>query len=679
MADRSASIRNLALVGHGDAGKTTFAEHALLAGKAIKRAGSVPDGSTVCDWDVDERERCHSIDATPCRVAWQGTTVNIVDCPGYPDFSGGAIVGLWAMDTAVLFVNAAGGMGVNTRRMWHAAERLGKARMVVISRCDADTADPEVVLAAVQKVLGAKCLPVNLPDGRAGSFKSVVSCFGSTAEGSPLFGDVQMAHSELVEAIVETDDDLLERFLEGEELTDAELAEGLKGAIMGRLIVPVLFTAAAQNVGVTEFLDFVAAYAPSAATPVGAKALTRRSADATVIGTSDGPFLASVFKITSDVHVGKQCFLRVWRGSLPASGVVWNSAGGGAVKIAHPTRPQGKDFEPVSSVGPGDVFCIAKIDELKLCASVADESTKATVVSPPFRKSMVAVAVTARTRGEDHKISAALDRIAEEDPSFSAERSHETNELVIAGRSSLHLDIVLKRVKRRFKLEMDTHVPRVPLKETVTAKSPGHHRHKKQTGGRGQFGEVYLRIAPQERGAGFEFADKTVGGSVPKNFMPAIEKGIREIMQKGVMAGYRVVDVRVEVYDGKHHPVDSSEAAFKVAGARAFRNAFDKARPVLLEPIMDVEIDVPSRYLGDITGDLNTRRGRISGMDSHDDHQVIKAKVPLSEVQTYSTDLRSMTSGEGSYNLEPSHLDVVPQHIASKLMATYAKLAKGEE
>ncbi len=670
MPDRSGSLRNVAVVGHGDSGKTTFVEQALHRAGVTGRAGSVTEGNTVSDWQPDERESGHSIDATPVHLPWKGVELQLVDCPGYPDFNGAAIAGLWACDTAVVFVNGITGPGVNTRRMWDAATKLGKARAVVISKLDSENADPEATLAAVRKLCGNACVPFVLPDGKGPDFKSVVPCFGGGG-GAPLFGDVDEARGALMEAVVEADDSLLERYLGGEEIAPDEMARALTKAMRAGTVVPVLFASALTGVGLPEVLDFLALHTPSSERPTGVVA--RNEAGDPIDLAQGSGFVATVFKITSDVHVGKEAFLRVLRGTLPADGVVWNSATKSNVKLAHPTRPQGKDLAPVHDVGCGDVFCVAKVDDLHLCATVSAPGEHVVVEAPPFRRSMVQLAVVSKARGDEHKINAAFARMADEDPSFHSERNAETNELVISGRSSLHLDTVLRRVKQRFKLEMETHIPRVPLKETVLGKAEGHHRHKKQTGGRGQFGEVYLRIAPTERGSGFEFHDKTVGGSIPKNFLPAIEKGVRETLEKGVIAGYPVVDVCVEVYDGKSHPVDSSEAAFKMAGSRAFRNAFEAAKPALLEPLMDVEIDVPAKHMGDISGDLNTRRGRITGMDSHDDHVVIRAQIPLSEVQTYSTDLRSMTSGEGAYSLHFSHLDIVPGQVAQKLMAEYAK------
>lgn len=333
----------------------------------------------------------------------------------------------------------------------------------------------------------------------------------------------------------------------------------------------------------------------------------------------------------------------------------------------------------MKTVRAGEIFCVAKLDELHLGGTICDASHKIVVTAPSFRPSMVQLAVSPKARGDEHKIGTALSKIADEDPNFHAERSRETNDLVVSGRSSLHLDLMLKRVSSRYKVDLETALPRVPLKETVTTASEGHHRHKKQTGGRGQFAEVYLRLRPTERGSGFTFADKTVGGSIPKNYIPAIEKGIREHMAEGVVAGYEVVDVAAEVYDGKFHPVDSSEAAFKMAGSRAFRDAFAKAHPALLEPVMNVEIDIPGQYMGDISGDLNTRRGRIMGMEADGDHQTIKAQIPLKEMQTYSTDLRSMTSGEGIYDAEFSHLDIVPAHVAKQMIEDYAKTRSGDD
>jgi elongation factor G len=580
---------------------------------------------------------------------------------------------MWACETAVFFVNAVTGIGVNTRSMWKAAGEMGKARVVVVSRMDMDNADPERVFEQLRSAFGPECRLYNLPVGAGQAFQAVVPCFDPErpVPGATLCGDPAEARNAFFEAVVEVDDGLLERYLSGEEIPHAEVAGALTHALVAGHVVPVLFLSSARGHGLGQLLDFLAEYAPGADRPFGIDVRDAAGEPAEV--SSEGPFLASVFKVTSDVHVGKVSFLRVWRGRLAGDGTVWNSATDGTVRLgtAHPSRPQGKDLQPVTEVAAGDVVCVTKLDDLELGATLADPAHRLRVVPPRFPVPMVHLAAESRSKGDEHKVSVALSKLGDEDPSFRSVRNPETHELVLSGLSSLHLDVVLRRLAHRYKLDLETRLPRVPLKETVMGRADGHYRHKKQTGGRGQFGEVYLRAMATERGTGFVFEDVTVGGSIPHNFIPAVEKGVREAMERGVVAGYPVVDVKVEVFDGKSHPVDSSETAFKIAGGRAFRNAVLKAKPALLEPIMNIEIDVPVRCMGDVTSDLNTRRGRIVGMDSHDDRQVVRAQVPLSEVLRYSTDLRSMTSGEGVYTLELSHLDAVPGNLAQKMMAAF--------
>lgn len=671
MAARSDDIRTVALVGHGDTGKTTFAEHALLAAGVIKRAGTVAAGTTVMDYDPDERERGHSIDTAIASLTWGDKTIQIVDCPGYPDFAGTAIYGMSAAETSIVFANAAVGIGVNGRRMWAAATKLGRARIVVINKCDHDNADPARLLTRVQTAFGPQCVAYNLPVGSGGSFKSVVSCWGEGDDVETSAGDLAEAREAFVEAVVETDDDLLMEYLDGGvDALDADAVQAaFHAAVRDGSITPVCFAAGEKDIGVTELLDLVRDVAPTGAEPQGVEA--KNEASYIVQLAPDGPFLSTVVKVASDVHVGKLVYLRAWSGMLPSDGACFNSRTKSAVKLQHPKLPMGKDLTETKRVRAGQIFCVSKVEELTLGSTVSDMATKGYVTRPGFREPMVHLAVEPVKRGDEQKIMQALQKLADEDPGFRVERTRDTNELVMSGRSSLQLDIAKKRLHSRYHVDIKTHLPTVPLKETIQAAADGHHRHKKQSGGRGQFGEVYLRVRPAERGSGLEFENKTVGGSIPHNFIPAVEKGIREQMEKGVLAGHRFVDVHVEVYDGKHHPVDSSEAAFKLAGARAFRDAVMKAKPALLEPIMAVSIEVPIEHMGDITSDLNTRRGRIQGMDAHDDLQVINAQVPLSELQTYSTDLRSMTSGEGMYTVEFDHLDVVPAQIAKRLVDAF--------
>ncbi len=679
MASRAAAVRNVALVGHGDSGKTTFMEAALHKAGAIQRRGSIAEKNTVGDHDPEARDSGHSTDVSCAHLKWHEREIQFVDCPGYPDFAGVATSGLSACDTAAIFVSATGGVAVNTRKMWKLAGDLGKARIVVISKMDHENADPVRVLGQVREMLGDRCRPFNLPVGKGAAFKAVSACFGAPEgqKGPTLCDDLVSARNTFLEAVVEVDDALLERYLGGETLTEDDLAGALRKAIAQGKVVPVLFLSSVHGEGVMQLLDLIVEEAPSAVEPLGVSA-TDEAGAAVPLGPA-GPFVASVFKVTSDVHVGKVSFLRVWSGKLPADGVAWCSATGQNLKLLHPTRPQGKELQNITGAEAGDIFCVTKVEELKLGSTVSDAARRLKVAPPPFPEPMVHLAVDSKAKGDEHKVAAAMAKILDEDPSFRSGRSRDTHELVISGLSSLHLEVLLKRMTHRYKVEMTHHLPTVPLKETVVGVGEGHHRHKKQTGGRGQFGEVHLRVRPTPRGTGFVFENATVGGSIPSNFLPAVEKGVREQMEKGVLAGYPVVDVRVEPYDGKSHPVDSSEAAFKIAGARAFRDAFMKAKHALLEPVMDLEIEVPSRHLGDITGDLNTRRGRIVGMDQHGDNQVIRAQVPLSEVQTYSTDLRSITSGEGSFTMTFSRLDVVPLAAAQKHIDKFEKARHPDE
>jgi elongation factor G len=678
MASKAAATRVVALVGHGDSGKTTFLEAALVKSGAIQRRGSIQEKNTVGDYEAEERERLHSMDVAAAHLKWRDAEIQIVDCPGYPDFAGVATAGLWACDTALVFVNAVTGVAVNTRRMWKTAGDLGKARAIVVSKMDSENADPDRVLEQIATMLGDRCRPFNLPVGSGAGFKGASNCFGKAggASGETLVNDCDSARAAMVEAVVEVNDALLEKYLGGEQLSDAELADAMKAALAQGKVAPVLFASSTQMDTVAQVLDFLVDCAPSAERPTAAA--TDEAGDAVEL-KADGPFVASVFKVTTDVHVGKVSFLRVWSGKFPADGAAWNSETGQNVKLVHPTRPQGKELANIASAEAGDVFCVTKVDDLKLSCSVSDPAKRVIVKPPEFPTPMVHFAVESKAKGDEHKVAAAMAKTLDEDPSFKSGRSRDTHELVISGLSSLHLELLLKRMTGRYKIEMTHRLPTVPLKETVLGPAEGHHRHKKQTGGRGQFGEVYLRVRPTHRGSGFVFEDATVGGSIPSNFIPAVEKGVREQLDKGVLAGYPVVDVKVEPYDGKSHPVDSSEAAFKIAGARAFRDAFIKAKHALLEPIMDLEIEVPARFLGDISGDLNSRRGRIMGMDQHGDNQVIRAQAPLSEIQTYSTDLRSMTSGEGSFTMQFVRLDVVPLPIAQKHMDKFEKARHPEE
>jgi len=673
-------VRNVALVGHGGAGKTMLIESMLFAAGVTKRLGAVDEGTSVSADDPEEKDRQNSINAAVVHLSHKDVAMNLIDAPGYPDYVAEAIESLRAVETAVIVIGAAAGIGVNTRRMWAEAEREGLARFIVVSRMSADNVMFEDLLTQIQEVFGKQCIPMTLPVGQAKQFSGVVSTVKlPDAIPDGVLGDPQSTHDNLHETALEADDTLLERYLEGEELSEAEITGAIAKAVAAGLVVPVFVldslkeaTPGKPGIGVAELMDAVADFAPSPVTGVHRK-LVDGETETEILPTPDGPFIAQVFKILTDPFVGKLSYTRVFSGKLSPENGLNIARTGEHYKINQFLRLQGKDQSPIPQVAAGDILAIPKLEDLRLGDTLTDGKVKGSVASVPFPQPMVSLAVEPKSRGDEGKISGALAKMAEEDPTFKVSRDRQTGETVISGISTLHLEMMLSRMKRRFNVEVSTKQPKIPYLETVISKAEGHYRHKKQTGGRGQFGEVYLRVEPQERGKGFEFVDEIFGGSIPSNFMPAVEKGIREACDKGIIAGFPVIDVKVAVYDGKDHPVDSSEAAFKIAGGRAFADAFEKAQPVLLEPIVIVEVTVPSNFLGDITGDINSRRGRIIGMDSAAGMQIVRTQVPLSEVLRYATELRSMTGGQGSYTLEFSHYDVVPGNIAQGIIAQHKK------
>ena len=647
--------RNIALVGHGGAGKTALGEAILFAAKMINRQGRVGDGNTVSDFSEDEKERGHSIYSSLLHAEWKGRTFHIIDTPGYPDFIGPALRALDAVDCAIIVVHAVDGVVVNTRRLFHAAGERGIPRMIVVNRCDADNSDPAALEAALKKLCGPGARPVTVPDQWGPSVSSVKSIFGEAAELKEGF----------VEAAVEADDDLMEKYLEAGEVSEDDLRRAIPAALKAGTLVPVFHTVAEKGIGIPEFLDFMADYGPE---PVG-----RTIADTDgneIVCEADGPLLGICFQVMFDRQAGKIAFVRIYRGSLRSGDHAVGARTDGELKIGHGARYQGSQKGEMDQAGIGDIVALTKVDDVEIGDTLhaVGSPVKLSLVELP--KPMVGLAVTPRARGDEAKIGKELGRLADADPSLVFARSAETHELVLSGMSTLHVDIALKRLAKAG-VEVNTAVPRVAYLETITGKSNGHYRHKKQTGGAGQFGEVYLRVEPLPRGAEdpLDYVNETVGGSIPRQYLPAIEKGVRQKMADGVVAGYPVVDIRVSVYDGKHHDVDSKEIAFIVAGRNAFALAVEKARPVLLEPMVEVEIELPAKFMGDITSDLNSRRARILGMDSVGDNQVIKALAPLAEMQTYSTQLRSITAGEGSFAMSFSHYDPVPPVVAQQITA----------
>jgi len=680
MALSPADIRTLNLVGHGDSGKTTLAEAMLLASGAVKRAGKVADGTSLLDFDPDEKDARHSIDAAVCRMEWKGKRLYVLDTPGYPDFIGAALATFPAVESALVCVNASRGVSVNTRRMWDAATMGGEARAIVVTKIDMENLDLPALVRELREAFGEAVLPVNLPVGRGPAVKEVVSVLElpHVPKHENVEGDEAEARRALVDRVVEEDEALMMRYLDGQTPGHGELEAALKAAIRSGHVVPILFTAAEKGIGVPELLDFIVAELPTCEGEI-THPLRDVEGVAEIRRTSSDPFLAVVWKTAIDPFVGKQSFVRILCGRFREGMEALNPRTGKTERLAHGFLPQGKEETPVQEAVAGEIVVFTKLDHVSVGDTFCDPASPARYARMEWPDSMVSLALEAKSSNDEQKIGPALAKLMEEDPTFRVEVHRETKERVASGMSSLHLHVVLGRLKRRFHLDVATRTPRIPYRETVQSKGEFRHRHKKQTGGRGQFAEVALRVFPRERGEGLEFVDSVVGGTVPRQFIPAVEKGVRAACERGVLAGNPVVDVAAELFDGKDHPVDSSEAAFKMAADRAFREAFRKARPVLLEPVMRLEIVVPGRHLGDITGDINKRRGRIQGMDSRGQLQVIEALVPLAEIANYSTELRSITGGEGSYSMRHDHYDVVPHGVAEAVIAKAAKTRTGDE
>jgi len=680
---------NLALVGHGSSGKTTLAEALLAAAGAIAKPGSVSVGTTASDFDPEEKDRRISIStsllsfkvSSEFAEGHEEATINLLDTPGYPDFFGEAVLALAAVETALVTVAAPNGIELQTAKFWERSAKAGLARVLIITKADGENVNLEELLESIRERFGSACVPFTLPVGEGPGISGVLDLFSGEAAPEGCLGDPERCRQDVLETALEADDALLERYLSDGELTPEEKAGVICQAVATGVLVPVFVTAAEKGIGVGELLRLLLRVVPEATTSPASRQLRGEDGSATDL-PADGSLVAQVFKLVSDPFVGKLCYLRVWAGSAQASdaltlvrpegeGLTTQSVG----KAGQFLRVLGGEQTAVEAAGVGDIVAVAKMEDLQCADTVTDGKTKATLPTIEFPTPMVSLAVVPQSRGDEDRVSSALARLAEEDRTFTVARDRETSELVVTGMSNLHLDVMLARMKRRFNVSVTTSAPKIPYRETITTAADARYRHKKQTGGRGQFGEVQIKLEPMERGGEFEFVNEIFGGAIPNQFIPAVQKGIVETMHKGVLAGYPVVDVRVRLYDGSYHTVDSSEAAFRLAASRAFQEGFAQAKPVLLEPIAIVETVVPAEFMGDVVSDLNARRGRILGMDTAGGMQVVRAQVPLAELSTYSSELRSMTGGQGSYRLEASHYDTVPQRLAAEIVQR-AKQAK---
>jgi elongation factor G len=682
-----ADIRNVALAGHGASGKTSLADALLFTAGATTRKGSVDDGTSALDVDDEEKRRHFTIDCHLGHLTWQDKQVHLIDSPGYPDFIGSALSALAAVENVVVAVSGPAGIEVNTRRIFQEAKRLGLGRFVVVTKMDAENVDFRADLEAIRETFGPQCVPFNVPLGQGPTFHGVVDVIQSHDEDP---ADCPLPPSEayqmVVEQIVESDEGLMMRYLEGETIAPDELRAAAHDAIASGRLVPVLCVCTRKDLGLKELLDLIACcgLSPADVHRFG----TQGDGDADeveITPAEDGTLVAQVFKTSNDQFMGKLSFLRILTGRLAADTPLVNLRSGKTAKAGHVYVMQGKQLEEVPEAIAGDLVAIAKFDDLHVSDTISNVGGNTSVpqlrVRPiKFPTPMVPRAVEPKAREDEGKISQALAKIADEDSTFTYRRDNQTHELVIQGMSDLHLDVVQQRLKNRYKLDVNTHVPHVPYLETILGNAEASHRHKKQTGGRGQFAEVHLRVRALERGKGFNFVDAVKGGVIPNQYIPAVEKGVREQMEKGIISGNHVVDVEVEVFFGKDHPVDSSEQAFKTAAAWAFRKAFEQARPVLLEPIVSLEVTVPAAKFGDISADLSTRRGHIAGMDSlPGGMQVLTATVPLSEVLRYASDLKSMTGGQGSYTMEFKSYEPVPGNVQQQIVDKWQKSRTGVE
>lgn len=674
MAERTtSSICNVAVVGHGSVGKTTFVDHLLHVAGFAKRAGDVDAGSSLSDYDPEEKARKFSIHSTVFHFEANGRTFNLIDTPGYLDFVGAALAVLPVVETALIAISARDGVQLNTRRMWEATGEHGLARALLITRLDGDNILFDKLLDEIQEAFGNLCRPAFLPLGLGHDCRGVVNLLETDRAPEGVVGDFDAAREGILESIIECDDALMERYFEGEEIGPQEIMATLGRALATGSLVPILCCAAKADVGVRETLDFLAADAPSPSDGPARTATGQDGGEVELTADADGPFCARVFKTATDVHVGKVAYFRVYSGSLGGDLSVQLARTGKSERLGHIFLVKGQEQEEVDGAVAGDILCVAKLEDLQLDDTLCGRGPVLTLAPISFPNPMMSLAVETQSRDDGQKVSAGLQSLAGGDPTFTTHRDPQSGEAVITGMSSLHLEVMLSKLRRRYDVSVATHEPAIPYRETVTAVSAGQYRHKKQTGGRGQYGEVYLRLEPNEQGAGFEFLDEVVGGVIPRQFIPAVEKGLREALQKGPLAGYPIVDIKVAVYDGTYHSVDSSEAAFRIASSRAFRDAFGQAKPVLLEPIAQIEVTIPAEFMGDVTGNLTGHRARILGMDQVGPMQVIRADIPMAEVTRYSAELKSMTGGEGSFTLEVSRYEAMPPHIQEEIVARRQK------
>lgn len=678
-------LRNVALVGHGGAGKTSLAEAMLYVAKSINRLGKVDDGTTVMDFDPEETRRQISINTALAPAEWKNHKINILDTPGYFDFVGDVTAALTVADSGVLVVCSSSGVEVGTEKGWDALEEAGLPRAVFMNKMDRENASFNRVVSELKDHFGPKLVPIQLPIGEAESFAGIVDLvkmkafmkdgdsFKEVPIPADMEGDVEVAREEMIEAASVSDDELMMKYLEGESLTDQEIEQAVALGTQNGEMVPILCGSAQTSFGISALLDYMIQAMPSPA---------HRTISATIadgseveVGTADASLSALVYKTMADPYVGKLTLFRVFSGTMRSDSSAYNVRSGRDERIGQLFLVTGKDQVPVSKIGPGDLGAVAKLQDTTTNDTLSSKDKKVSIKPIAFPKPTMTMAIQPKTKGDEDKIGSGLSRLSEEDPTFTVEKSLHTGQNLVSGMGDLHLEVMCSRLHKKFGVEVELETPVVPYRETIRGTADVEGKHKKQSGGRGQFGHVFLKLSPgdPENEERLEFVDDIFGGSVPRNFIPAVEKGLREILDEGPLAGYPVENVRVSLYDGSYHAVDSSEMAFKIAASMAFKKGFLSASPVLLEPIMSVEITVPEAFMGDVMGDMNKKRGRILGMEPRAGQQVIRTQVPMSEMFKYAIDLRSMTQGRGTFTSEFSHYEEVPANIAEQVIAESKK------
>lgn len=675
-------IRSVAVVAHSGAGKTSLIDAMLHITGTNSRLGKVNDGTSMCDYNADEIERKITINSKILHIDWQDSRIYLIDTPGYADFIGEVVAALKASDAGLALIDAASGVEVGTERVWELLNQHSLARAIFVNKLNKENADFFTALSEIKQRLGKQCLAFQFPVGKEASFKESISLLNQ--EGLENLSDQDKAKArelrkELIEAVAESDDALLEKYLEGEDLAPEVINKALRPAVLSGKIVPVFCGAATQEIGVKDMLAGIVNFlsSPHDRRKIqGEDPKTKQPKE--IEAASSDSFSAQVFKTILDPYVGQLTLFKVFSGTLSANSSFYNSTKRAKERIGQIYLLQGKEQKPVDAVSAGDIAAVAKLKDTATGDSLCNEKNQIIFAPMVFPEPAISSSVKPKSRSDEEKISGALNKLTNEDPTFKVSRDQVTKELIISGIGDLHLDVMVNRLKKKFEVEVELGVPKVAYKETITVSSKAQGKYKKQSGGRGQYGDVYLELEPLRTGENFEFVDKIFGGAVPKNYIPSVEKGVKQAMSEGVLAGYPLVNMKVTIYDGSYHQVDSSDLAFQISGAMALRKGVLNAKPVLLEPIMDVEVLVPEEYMGPISADLSSRRGKILGMDVRSNMQVVKAQVPLAEIFKYATDLRSMTQGRGSYSMKFFRYEQVPQKISTSIIEK-AKKEKEEK